>query len=78
MTAKLDELKRLDCPALHEIYETIDRIRGDELQTAHKGTKIGYTRMRTKLSKIAKLCKEVRKDLLRMRDGGEKEDERQA
>lgn len=64
-----DELKRIDCPPLHSIYELVDKIRGDELQTAERKTKVGFTRMRTKLSEVAKLCKEARKELLEMRDG---------
>jgi len=66
MTEKLDQI---DCDALHEIYELVDKIKGDELQTAAKGTKVGLTRMRVNLAKVSKLCKAVRKQLLEMRDG---------
>lgn len=65
-------LKRLDCPPLKEIYELIDRVRGDELKTAERGTAAGLTRMRVNLSKISKLCKEARKQLLEMRNGKRK------
>jgi hypothetical protein len=73
--ALMDKLERLDCPALHEIYELVDKIRGDELQTAERKIKVGFTRIRTKLSKVSKLCKEARKQLLEMRDGKDREDQ---
>lgn len=64
------KLKRLDCEALHQIYELVDQVRGDELAAAHKGTKAAFTRMRVQLSEVSKLCKQVRKHLLKMRNGG--------
>lgn len=66
----IDKLKRIDCAPLREIYELVDKIRGDELQTAEKKTKVGFTRMRVNLAKLSKACKEARKQLLEMRDGG--------
>jgi len=63
------EVKRLDCAALKEIYALVDLIRSDEVQTAERRIKVGYTRMRTKLATLSKLCKAARQELLEMRDG---------
>ena len=64
-----DKVQRLNCPALHRLYELVEQARGDELSAANRGTKIALTRLRGKLAQIAKLCKTVRKELLTMRDG---------
>lgn len=64
-----EELKRIDSPALQELYKDVDALKSEDITTAKKNTKAGLTRMRVLLSSVSKLCKEVRKELLEMRDG---------
>ena len=70
MTLYQTMLHRISSTPLQKMYELVEELRGDDISTATKHTKIGLTRMRTKLSQISKLCKEARKELLEMRDDG--------
>jgi len=65
----MDKLEHVDCAQLREIYDLVDKIKGYEIKAANVGHKVNYTRMRTNLSAVARLCKDARKRLLELRDG---------
>lgn len=73
----IEEVERLECDALHDIYELVEQMRGDELAAAQRQTKVAFTRLRGKLAQIAKLCKTARKEFLIMRDGEKKKEEKE-
>jgi hypothetical protein len=45
------------------MLDVVENARADALQLATKKTKAAKTRLRVKLSEIAKLCKQARKEL---------------
>jgi hypothetical protein len=71
-TGDASGLKRLNSTELQELYQLIDEIRSEELKFANCTRPVrpraALTRMRTRLSKAANLCKAVRKDLLDTRE----------
>lgn len=77
-----EEIPRLECVPLQELYELVDTARCDEIMAADRqknqkpGEKVAMTRLRVKLSRISKLCKQARKEILVMRDGNEAEMEK--
>lgn len=64
-----ENLERLDIEPLKKLYDLVEEIKSDEIVAANKGHKTAYTRMRTKLSEVSKLCKDARKEILEARDG---------
>lgn len=58
----MDKLPQLHSEALHQIYDLVDELKCDEIQTA-QGTQIAKTRVRVKLARIIRLAKEARKDI---------------
>ena len=74
MTPHFEEIPRLECVPLQELYELVDAARCDEIMAADRranqkpGEKVAMTRLRVKLSRISKLCKQARKEILVMRD----------
>jgi ribosomal protein S27AE len=77
-----EEIPRLECVPLQELYELVDTARCDEIMAADRqknqkpGEKVAMTRLRVKLSRISKLCKQARKEILVMRDGDKDEMEK--
>jgi len=73
----MDGVPRLPCIALEEIYALVQTMKSDELRAAFKikekerGSKVALTRLRVKLSKVAKLCKQARKEILVMQKNDE-------
>lgn len=69
-----DKIERLKCPSLQTIYELVKQIQSDDIKAADcrergkRGGKVALTRIRVKLSKVANLCKEARKEILGMRE----------
>lgn len=59
----LKELPKLDSPSLDAMEPLFEEIRADAFQAA-RGNKSARTRVRVKLSQLAKLCKEARKEIL--------------
>lgn len=77
-------LPRLELKSIEDIFRLVDEIKAEEVKAA-KGVLAARTRIRVKLSSIAKLCRIARRDLLSKgktmekygvdtrRDGDEKE-----
>lgn len=61
-----EKIPSLGSDALEELYVIVDEIKADETiaaLTEKRGHKAARTRVRTKLAKVARLCKEARKDI---------------
>jgi hypothetical protein len=58
-----EQLPRIESPAFYAMLDMVENARADALQLATKKTKAAKTRLRVKLSEIAKLCKQARKEL---------------
>lgn len=56
-------LPKLELQSVQDIFRLIDEIKADEIKAAG-GVAAARTRIRVKLSSIAKLCKIARRDLL--------------
>jgi len=65
----MDKVQRLSSTRLSQLYALVDQVRGDEIMAANKGSKAAFTRLRVNLAQVAALCKQVRKEILVMRDG---------
>lgn len=82
MTPQFEEVPRLECVPLEALYTLVDEARCDEIMAANRrqnqkpGEKVAMTRLRVKLSRISKLCKQARKEILVMRDGDKDEMEK--
>ena len=60
--SQLQELPELKSPSLSAMEPLFEEIRADAFQ-ATRGNKAARTRLRVKLSGLAKLCKEARKEI---------------
>lgn len=58
----VESLPELDSPALKHMEPLFEEIRADAFQAA-RGVKIARTRLRVKLSRMANLCKQARKEI---------------
>lgn len=58
-----DTLPKLELESIQAIFRLIDEIKAEEVKAA-KGVQAARTRIRVKLSSVAKLCKIARRDLL--------------
>jgi len=58
-----EALEKLPSPAYHEILELADELRADGFAVANRGLKNARTRLRIKLSEMAKLCAQARKEI---------------
>lgn len=69
---RMNGVSRLPAPALEEIYQLMEQVLSEELLAADKlkrrkiGWKVALTRIRVKLSRVSKLCKDARKEILAM------------
>ena len=65
MTKDFEGIPSLNSPALEELYVLVDEIKADEVIASlpKRGHKVARTRVRTKLAKVANLCKQARKDI---------------
>lgn len=62
----MEQLPTIDSsPALQNMKKLFDEIRSDEVVVANgeRGAKAARTRLRVALAKMAKLCKEARKEI---------------
>ena len=57
-----EELGSLGSDALEQIYKLLEEVKADEVQAA-RGKKVARTRVRVKLSTIANLCRQARKEI---------------
>jgi len=68
--SSLSELPELESLSLRAMEPLFDEIKADAFQAA-RGIKVARTRLRVKLSRMAKLCKDARKEIPPVGKGGE-------
>lgn len=61
----LEQIPRLHSDALYQMFDLVNEMRADAVMaaTSHRGHKRATTQVRVKLSQVAKLCKQARKEI---------------
>lgn len=61
----LEQIPRMRSDALYQMFDLVNEMRADAVMaaTSHRGCKRATTQVRVKLSQVAKLCKQARKEI---------------
>lgn len=57
------QIPRISSDSFYQLLTLVEEAKGDAIYVA-RGKKVARTRLRNKMSQIAKLCREVRKEVL--------------
>lgn len=60
---EVQQIPRISSDSFYKLLTLVEEAKGDAVATAN-GKKVARTRLRNKMSEIAKLCREVRKEIL--------------
>lgn len=61
----VEQIPRLHSDALYQMFDLVNEMRADAVMaaTGRRGCKQATTQVRVKLSQVAKLCKQARKEI---------------